>query len=586
MYVITRARPISAFLVGLALIIGVITPALAAAQPSRSASASQGASNANGDTILVKIRAGRSPSVRAALHQRHGGQVVGEIAALGVQLVRVSPGRAAAAVRAYGAEADVQFAESDSVASVSEVPNDPSYSLQWGLAKIGAPTAWGSTHGAASTIVAILDTGISQAHPDLASKVVLSQNFSDSATLDDLYGHGSHVAGIAAAVTNNATGVAGLGWGVSLANVKVLGDNGTGLYSAVSSGIVWATDHGANVINLSLGGTSASSTLEAAVNYAWGHGVVVVAAAGNNASSSPFYPAYYTNSIAVAAVDNLDHLAAFSDFGAWVDVAAPGVSIYATVPGGYGYKSGTSMASPFVAGLAALIWSQTTDSNTSGLRNDEVRSRIESTAAPVGLAIGGGRIDAGAAVQTAPVLATGTISGHVTNASTAQALAGATVSDGTHSVGSDASGAYTLSSVTPGTITLRASAAGYAGASQTVSVSAGQTTSADIALSPLSSPYLDVKSITFKLNRADLVTSVLVLDGNGTAVGGAAVSLTETRSGTTTTLSVTLKTNASGVTNFTWKHAAKGTYTATVTKIVGPYPWDPTHGLTSAQFTL
>src|SRR5258706_16467588 len=110
------------------------------------------------------------------------------------------------------------------------------------------------THGSSSAVVAILDSGVSASQPDVAGKVVMSQNFSDSPTVDDLYGHGTHVAGIAAAATNNGSGVAGVGYNVSIANVKVLGDNGTGLYSAVSSGIVWAADHGAAVINMSLGG--------------------------------------------------------------------------------------------------------------------------------------------------------------------------------------------------------------------------------------------------------------------------------------------------------------------------------------------
>jgi Subtilase family len=150
----------------------------------------------------------------------------------------------------------------------------------------------------------VLDTGVSLSHPDLQGKIVASTNFSSSSTVDDVKGHGSHVAGIAAAATNNAVGVAGVGYSVDI-NVKVLGDSGSGLYSDMCSGITWAADHGADVINLSLGGTMASSALESAVNYAWSKGVVVVAAAGNSASSSPFYPAYYANVMAVAATTDL-----------------------------------------------------------------------------------------------------------------------------------------------------------------------------------------------------------------------------------------------------------------------------------------
>ena len=128
-------------------------------------------------------------------------------------------------------------------------------------------------------------------------------------------------------------------------------------------------------------------------------GVVLVAAAGNNANSTPFYPAYYSNVIAVAATTDLDKLASFSDYGDWVDVSAPGISIYSTIPGGYGYMSGTSMASPFVAGLAGLLFANLTDTSGNGLLNDEVRSQIQNTADNIGVAgIGSGRINAYQAV--------------------------------------------------------------------------------------------------------------------------------------------------------------------------------------------
>jgi thermitase len=288
--------------------------------------------------------------------------------------------------------AGVEFAEPDATAEVTDVPNDPSYSLQWGLSKIDAPDAWTADHGSSNVVVAVLDTGISLSHPDLASKIVGTVNFSSSSTADDVNGHGSHVAGIIAAATNNGVGVAGLGWNTDLLDVKVLDDGGSGLYSNIINGITWAADHGADVINLSLGGTLDSPSLESAVNYAWSKGAVVVAAAGNSASSAPFYPAYYSNVIAVAATTDLDKLASFSDYGDWVDVSAPGISIYSTVPGGYAYMSGTSMAAPYVSGLAALLFAE-------GLTNDQVRSRIQSTADNIGVAgIGSGRIDAYRAV--------------------------------------------------------------------------------------------------------------------------------------------------------------------------------------------
>jgi thermitase len=170
-------------------------------------------------------------------------------------------------------------------------------------------------------------------------------------------------------------------------NVKVLGDDGSGYYSWVVKGIIWAADHGARVINLSLGGPEGSGTLQNAINYAWNKGCVVVAAAGNDGSGSPSYPAFYDNCIAVAATDSNDAKASFSNHGFWVDVAAPGVDIYSTLPNhknqigprNYGTLSGTSMAAPHVAGVAALVWA--TDFGTS---NAAVRARIEDKADSIG----------------------------------------------------------------------------------------------------------------------------------------------------------------------------------------------------------
>jgi len=148
---------------------------------------------------------------------------------------------------------------------------------------------------------------IKSSHEDLTGKVVAAKNFTTSRTTDDKYGHGTHVAGIAAAVTNNSKGVAGAGVNCSLMNGKVLGDNGSGAYSWLINGIIWAADNGANVSNMSLSGSSESQALLDAVNYAWGKGVVLVAAAGNNGNSTPVYPAFYDNVIAVAATDQNDN---------------------------------------------------------------------------------------------------------------------------------------------------------------------------------------------------------------------------------------------------------------------------------------
>jgi thermitase len=304
-----------------------------------------------------------------------------------VQVVRVPAGRERAAVEAYRRNPNVVFAEVNGFYAAIWTPNDPYYGQQWQYPKIQAPDAWAVVTGTSQVAIAILDTGIDQSHEDLRSKVAQNVNFTTSGSFDDKYGHGTHVAGSAAAATNNGLGVAGTCPNCALYNVKVLGDNGSGAWSWIASGIVWAADEGAKVINMSLGGSTGSSTVEEAVNYAWNKGVVLVAAAGNSGSSSPSYPAYYSNVIAVAATDQTDNKASFSNYGDWVDIAAPGVSILSTAPDhrnriwGFGVKyatgSGTSMATPHVAGTAGLVWS------TGACGTDDnlcVRGRIENGA--------------------------------------------------------------------------------------------------------------------------------------------------------------------------------------------------------------
>ncbi len=190
----------------------------------------------------------------------------------------------------------------------------------------------------------------------------------------DLNGHGTHVAGTAAAETNNSRGVAGMAPNTDILAVRVLDANGGGSLADIADGIRYAADTGAEVINLSLGCNCDTKTLEDAVNYAWNKGSVLIAAAGNDGVSTTFEPASYSNVIAVAAVDRYDNLASFSNYGSWVDVAAPGVDIASTYPDNrYVYLSGTSMASPHVAVLVGLLAGQ-------GRNNSQVRAAIENTA--------------------------------------------------------------------------------------------------------------------------------------------------------------------------------------------------------------
>jgi thermitase len=261
-------------------------------------------------------------------------------------------------------------------------------------------------------VIAVVDTGVQSSHPDLAGKVVAGYDFvnNDSDPSDD-QGHGTHCAGIAAAQTNNGTGIAGIaGWnGDSSASdavstkimpVKVLAADGSGTTSGVADGIIYAADHGAKVINLSLGG-GGTITLENAVNYAFSKGCVIVGAAGNSGSSSLSYPGAYPNVLSVASTDSTDTLSNFSNYGSWVKVAAPGQDIASTyINGGYVYMSGTSMATPLVAGQAALIRSQ-----NPSLSNAQVESLIVGNTDPynpyMGRTIAGGRVNVYRSLQAA-----------------------------------------------------------------------------------------------------------------------------------------------------------------------------------------
>lgn len=333
-------------------------------------------SNYVADEVLVKVRS-MDIAERLKFHREINANFSGNISSLNIDILRVGKGEVEQTVERLKRDPRVIYAEPNYKAYAYELTDDPAIlnNLQWGMYKVQAAdtglSAWSIRKNIVASAIAILDTGINQDHEDLKEKIINNKNCTQSLTVDDLYGHGTHVAGIAAASTNNGIGVAGLGYSSMLINAKALGDDGSGAYSWIAQCIIWAADNGAKVINMSLGGSSASKTLEDAINYAAGKGVIVVAAAGNSGNSTPSYPAYYKNVISVAATDSKDQKPSWSNYGTWVDVAAPGVSIYSTLPNhpssmktlNYGYLSGTSMATPFVSGLAALLIGSGVDSS-------------------------------------------------------------------------------------------------------------------------------------------------------------------------------------------------------------------------------
>lgn len=289
----------------------------------------------------------------------------------------------------------------ESANTASATTNDTYLDRQWALNKIHALDAWQITTGSNDVRIAVLDTGIDQTHADLLGKVVDSVSLSSSQTVGDVNSHGTHIAGIIGATANNDSGIAGVANTASLLNVKVANDDGFTDAAAVAKGIIWAVDNGAKVINISLTLAKPNKAVEEAVDYAWRKGALLVAAAGNDGGTAPVYPAYYTNVVAVTSTNNDDILAQLAKRGGWVDVAAPGVNIYSTLPGnGYGYKTGTSMAAAYVSGLAGLLFSIVTDTNGNGQLNDEVRNIIENSTVGT-LEIAKGRIDALKALQIA-----------------------------------------------------------------------------------------------------------------------------------------------------------------------------------------
>jgi subtilisin family serine protease len=342
------------------------------------------------ERILVRFKRGTDERRAAAVLRRAGVQLERRLKALRLYAVRTAASRRDAALRELAASPAVAAAEKEVIVGLSATtPNDAVWPYQSGFRKIGLPEAWELTHGSPNIVVAVVDTGVSASQPDLAGAVLPGYDFANGdADASDDEGHGTSVAGVIAARGNNTQGVAGVCWLCRILPVKVLGADGFGTTSTVAAGVVWAADHGAAVINLSLGGPGTAAALDDAVAYARTKGAIVVAAAGNSGVTTPFFPAAVPGVLAVAGTDDTDRLHSWSNRGPWVAVAAPGCNP-APFLEGYGFFCGTSSAAPVVAGLAALGLAR-----VPGGTRDSVQSAIERSAQAFGPDVRFGRINA------------------------------------------------------------------------------------------------------------------------------------------------------------------------------------------------
>jgi thermitase len=351
--------------------------------------------------VLVKFRKGTSGDSVDGVMRMTGLRSSAVISNIGVHLMNIpETGRDEDYVQILRGSPDVEFAELDKIVSPSEIiPNDALYGEEWHLTKISAPAAWSSSTGSSSVIIAILDTGVDATHEDLADKIVPGWNiYSNNSNTSDVYGHGTKVAGVAAASSNNVNGVASVAWGCKIMPIRISDASGNATYSSMASGLTWAADHGAKVANISYI-ASTSSAVKSAAQYFQSKGGVVVSSAGNYTTFDPSADNPYI--LTVSATDQWDVVSYFSNTGNNVDLAAPEGADTTQMGGGYTYAGGTSIASPIVAGVAALVLSA-----NPGLTGAQAQDIVKSSADDLGPSgwdpsYGWGRVNADKAVRAA-----------------------------------------------------------------------------------------------------------------------------------------------------------------------------------------
>ena len=386
--------------------------------------------------ILVAPRDSVSDADFEADMARGGGRALGRLRGLNVRAVAVAAGNEEAMAERLARNPHVRFAEVDRLLEPGSLTNDPSFGSEWHLPRINAPQAWDVSRGT-GVVIAILDSGVDGTHPDLVGQMVPGWNFYDNnSNTADVNGHGTAVAGAAAATSNNGVGVASVAGGARIMPIRITDPNAYAYWSTAAQGLTWAADHGARVANISYVGVSASATMQSAANYFRSKGGVVMVCAGNTGAVDN--SASTDTMMVVAATDQNDLRASFSTYGSFVDIAAPGVSILTTARGGgYQYWDGTSLASPIVAGTAALILSRRPDFSPAQVDATLIASAHDLGTAGEDNYFGAGRVDAEMAVEmtaTTPIVAAdktpptvsiasptgGTVSGTVTVAVSAK----------------------------------------------------------------------------------------------------------------------------------------------------------------------
>ncbi len=375
------------------------------------------------DELFVKFKSDAPKQTSKNAHLKVGSTVLKEYDEIkGLQLVKIPENISLSdALSKYRQNKNVIYAEPNYVYKKDTIPDDKDYNKLWGLEKIKAPAAWDITTGSKDTVIAIIDSGINTLHPDLIDNIWINTgeiagngidddkngyiddtngwNFLDnSSNVTDKNGHGTHVAGIIAATGNNSLGVTGIMWNAQIMVLKFLDEDGLGYIEDAVSAVIYASKMGASIISNSWGGNAYSQALKDAIDAS---PALVVCASGNEFIGLDndvyrVYPASFTsnNIISVASSDLNDHIAIFSNFGEnSVDVAAPGNNIYSTLSESYGYLSGTSMATPYVSGLAGLIKSFRPELNNLQIKNT-ILNNVDFISSLTGKVLTSGRINA------------------------------------------------------------------------------------------------------------------------------------------------------------------------------------------------